>query len=210
VLQEALRAYVQRGAATSVTVAPGSSGERGETIMPQLSQSFIDRLVELSAESSDMEYRQKLTNRIIDEGVTLAQLARQMQYYDAMRGAFSGPGGQSSNLVEEVKATTEHAYQEIARTADQVSALFDRVSEQNLNPNAVLYTITSPLLVATRSSLTWRTILFYLAIIMFVALIAIPLSCLVHAYFRESISQAGPPKTDGTTRERDARHIAGV
>jgi hypothetical protein len=205
VMQEALRTYVQRGASRSMAAAaPGSQGERGETVMPQLSQSFIDRLVDLSEGSADIDYRQKLTNRIIDEGATLAQLSRQVQYYEMTRSAFNGAGTPRADLVTEVTATTNEAYRQIAVVTDQIGALFERISEQNLNPNSVLYTLTGPFFVTTQPSLTLRTILFFLAVTLFVGIIAIPLICLAAAHSR-SVSRPGTRRITAETRVDSSR-----
>lgn len=210
-LQDALRAYLQRGGGSDGSVAPGLAGERGGTVMPQLSESFIDRLVDLSSESRDVEYRQKLTNRIIDEGVTLAQLSKQVQYYELVKKSFSGGGGaQDGGLAAEVSATTEQAYKQISLVTDQVGELYKRIAEQNLNPSAVLYTMTSPLLVTTRPALTLRTVLVYFVATLFAGLVAIPLICLAHAYFRQSISRPAPPAKNEAVRDKETGHIAGV
>ena len=43
---------------------------------PQLSESFIDKLVQMSTQSIDVDYRRALTKRIIDDGMVLAELKR--------------------------------------------------------------------------------------------------------------------------------------
>src|SRR6185369_16699492 len=43
--------------------APSAKGNAGETLMPQLSDSFIDRLVSLTRNAGDLEYRQKLIDQ---------------------------------------------------------------------------------------------------------------------------------------------------
>ena len=79
-VQESLRAYMlQRGAVPEAGAggaiprpAPG-----GEAMIPQLGESFLDRLVEMSTMNSDIEYRQRLTDRIIEESVAVAALERE-------------------------------------------------------------------------------------------------------------------------------------
>lgn len=185
-LQDAQRAYFQKGGmpATEPGGAPAAS-----SVTPQLGESFIDRLLELSSESTDLVYRQRLTDRIITEGVRLADLSKQVQYYESMKRSFSGPHrGPDPAIAQEVTAATDQAFHSISAAMDLVGELYKRIAEQNLNPAGVLYANTTPFLDRTTASLTLRTALFYFVATLFVALILIPLSALSHAYFRQSIS----------------------
>ncbi len=206
-LQEALRAYQQRGGSD-----PGVAGGEGRTggVTPQVSESFIDRLVQLSTQANDVEYRQTLTNRIIDDGMTLADLNRQAEYYDTMRKAFAS-ARQTSNaaMAAEVTRRTSQLYSDLAKDMDQVEAMYKLIAQQNLNPDTVLYSITSPFVVRTTSSLTPRTVVLYLVLTLFAAMILIPLACLAHDYFRHWISPAHPP-VGGTPRQTGSDHVAGV
>jgi len=198
-LQEALRSYAQPGA-----VEPLPAGEgRAPTMTPQLSESFIDRLVQLSTQSVDVQYRQDLTRRIIEDGMLLAELSRQVTYYESMRRSFAsaragaGPGGES-----DVTRRTGKAFDDLARSMDQVHAIYELICRQNLNPNTVLYSITGPFSVRTTSSLSLRTTLLYLLVTLFAAMIVIPLVCLAHEYFRHWISPTHPahPGTQPASR----------
>ena len=44
--------------------------------MPQLDQSFLDRIMALSTAQADAEYRRKLTDRLIEESVKMAARSR--------------------------------------------------------------------------------------------------------------------------------------
>jgi hypothetical protein len=185
-MEGALRAYQQRGGADLAAAA----GDRTGGLTPQVSESFIDRLVQLSTQANDVEYRQNLTTRMIEEGATIAALNRQVEYYQSMRAAFASQR-QSSNpaLEADVRRRTEQLYTTLGESLDQVGALFRLVSQQNLNPDTILYSITSPFMVRTTSALAWRTVMFYLALTLFAAIILIPLACLAADYFTATISE---------------------
>ncbi len=192
-LQEALRGYEQPGAPEGPPAGEG----RAPAVTPQLSESFIDRLVQLSTQSVDVKYRQDLTKRIIEDGMVLAELSRQASYYESMRRSFAtaragvNPGGES-----DVTRRTGQAFDDLARSMDQIQAIYELICRQNLNPDTVLYSLTSPFSVRTTSSLSIRTALLYLFVTLFAAMIVIPLACLAHDYFRHSISPTHPAHTD--------------
>ena len=191
-LQQALNAYQQTaGSGASVTAA----GEtRTGSVTPQLSESFIDRIVQLSTKADDVKYRQDLTNRIITDGAALADLTRQVEYYESMRKSFGSAQSSRNEATEaEVTRRTKDLYAEVGRTMDKIEALYRQVSQQNLNPDTVVYQVTAPFVVRTTSSLTARTMAFYFLMTLLAALILIPLACLAHDYFRHWISPSSRP-----------------
>jgi hypothetical protein len=168
-----------------------SSGSTGSTVMPQLTESFLDRLLEMSQESDDLEFRQDLTKRIMNEGVNVAHLTRQAQYYDSMRRAFAGGRSATSTAVAtEVRTALDRAFEEISTGLDQVGELYARIAEQHLNPSGVLFSVTSPFSIRTVPSLPVNTAVRYLAAALFMGVFLIPLACLAHAYVRDSVTSS--------------------
>ena len=197
-LQQALGAYQQKTAPS----APGAPEPSTGGVTPQVSESFIDKLVQLSTQSNDVEYRQDLTNRIILDGAVLADLNRQADYYDSMRKAFStARQSQNGPLEAQVTSRTKELQVEVFKAMERVEALYKVISQQNLNPDAVVYSITDPFVTRTTSAMTARTVAFYFLLTLLGALILIPLACLAHEYFRHWISPAGPkPGSGAATR----------
>jgi len=182
---DALRGYEQQ---PNVASAPAAAAP-GSAVTPQLSESFIDKLVQMSTQSIDVDYRQNLTKRIIDDGAILAELKRQADYYEAMRKSFlSVTGRADSTIAADVSKRLGQAYDEVARSLDQVQAFYALISQQNLNPDAVVYTVTAPFLVRTTRGLSLSTVLLYVFVVLLISLIVVPLACLAHDYFRHWIS----------------------
>jgi hypothetical protein len=202
-LQQALNAYQQ---AAGPGAAPAVPDGRTGGVTPQVSESFIDRLVQLSRQADDVEYRQNLTNRIILDGGGLADLSRQVGYYESMRQAFA-TARQSRNepLEADVTRRTKELYAEVGGNMEQVEALYRLISQQNLNPDAVVYSITAPFVVRTTFSLTARTVAFYFLLTVLAAMILIPLACLAHEYFRHWVSPSGSKPAAGGGGARSAR-----
>jgi hypothetical protein len=207
-IQEAFRAYQQRG----VPDATGGSveGPRSGAVTPQISESFIDRIVDLSSQTRDMSYRQDLTDRVIAEGLRLADLSKEGEYYKSLQRAFAAArAGSAPPLEKEVVERTRGAFDDIARGTDQVQTIYKLISEQNLNPDTVLYSITSPFVVRTTSSLSSQTVMFYFFVMLFAAALILPVSCLAHDYFRHWISPSHPAP-DSHPRDTGTGRIAGV
>jgi hypothetical protein len=205
-LQEALRGYER----PSAPEAPPAGEGRTPAMTPQLSESFIDRLVQLSTQSVDVKYRQDLTKKIIDDGMLLAELSRQTSYYESMRRSFgSARAGANAGSEADVTRRTGQTFDDLARSMDQVQAIYELICRQNLNPDTVLYSITSPFSVRTTSSLSLQTALLYLFVTLFAAMIVIPLACLAHDYFRHWISPTHPAHTD-TPPASGTGHVAGL
>ena len=103
VIQESLRAYMlQKGTAARESVR----GSEGEPVQPgpgdapgvQLDGGFLNRLVDLSSSSSDIDYRQQLTDRVIDDGVALAALAAEQAYYEEISRTLSNSPSPSGDV----------------------------------------------------------------------------------------------------------------
>jgi hypothetical protein len=189
-LQQALNAYQQ----TAGAAVPSAGEARTGSVTPQLSESFIDRIVQLSEKADDVKYRQDLTNRIIADGSALADFSRQVDYYESVRKSFGSAQSSRNEAIEaEVTRRTKDLYAEVGRTMDKIEALYRQVSQHNLNPDTVVYQVTAPFVVRTTSSLTARTMAFYFVLTLLAALVLIPLACLAHDYFRHSISPSSRP-----------------
>ena len=194
-VQESLRAYMlQRGAVPEAGAggaiprpAPG-----GEAMMPQLGESFLDRLVEMSTMNSDIEYRQQLTDRIIEESVAVAALEREQAYYEDLSrsvadlGRRSGRADRERELVS-VETGFEGAFDQVVVAVDQVNAIYEELSTHNLNPTTLLYTVTAPFTMRTERALSLRTAVLYGALVFMLNLFVVPLGCLAHSYFRREV-----------------------
>ena len=196
-VQESLRAYMLQGA-VAVPEA-GSGGELiptvaagGEAMMPQLGESFLDRLLEMSTMNSDVGYRQRLTDRIIQESVAVAALEREQAYYEDLGRSVADLGSRSTDAGREseltiIRARFQGAFDQVVTAVDQVNAIYDELSTQNLNPTTLLYTVTAPFTMRTQRALSLRTVGLYGILVFMLSLVLVPLGCLLHGYFRREI-----------------------
>src|SRR5205823_11883080 len=98
---------------------------------PQVSESFLDRIMDLSKQNTDVKYRQEMTQKIIDEGLVASALGRDIPYYEELlrRVPTSGSGGDSAAL----RGATRGVYEALAKRIDQLNMFYAELSAQNLN-----------------------------------------------------------------------------
>jgi hypothetical protein len=171
--------------APSEPPAAGGLPRNGETVMPQLSDSFLDRLVALSAQSNDVKYRQKmiedyrrLAARTIpaDEAVAYDQ-----QLLRDLKGD-GAPAGQATAAT--VTAELDGARAEAKRLTGEVNEVYTTVSH-NLNPSTELYTLTAPPVTRTERAVSLSRLGLYGLLLLLLALPIVVLLCLVHHHMRE-------------------------
>ena len=229
-IQEALRGYMrQRGAVAAPELGSGSSGllfgSGSQGMIPQLGESFLDRLVEMSTTNSDVAYRQNLTNRIIGERVAMAALEREQAYYEEIRAALERAASSPREVDGEVGASNvmakfEKALEGVVVVVEQVNAIYEELSAHNLNPATLLYTVTTPFTMRTERALLLRTVALYGTLVFMLSLVFVPLGCLVHSYFRreivhrqteeQSAGRALGAKPEGQREEQPAERTASV
>jgi hypothetical protein len=210
-LQESLQLYMTargsgatggRGGNENATAAPGSSA-----MIPQLGESFLDRLVGMANDSVDTEYRQTLTDRIIQAGQAAVTLDREEAYYADLRTAI-GSGSQTRIAQaadgNAVSVRLEEIGAGVRRAVEQMNQVFIEISARNLNPRTILYRVTGPFMVQTARGFTFRTLALYGLLTILVSVTVVPLMCLVHHYFRTDIR----PRRTGALGEHRGEETA--
>jgi hypothetical protein len=189
-LQNALQGYMaNRGTfaredATGAGRAGGpSQGLESQTLIPQLSDTFLDRIIEMSTQTqaADVEYRKELTDRIIEEGEALFELTQSTAYYEGVQKSLQvGSRVTSPADVAEVSAQLRAAYDALVVAVGRLMDLYEELSAQRLNPAAALYEVADPFEVGTQRALTWRTIGLSLALTVLLTLLVAPIGCALH------------------------------
>jgi len=170
------------GAGRTTVTLPGTSG----TVMPQLNESFIDRLVALTTQASDAQYRQRLVQdfRHAQEATVPVQIAvlYDVQILDDIRRGHSGPASPES---------TQSVQQELTDLAGEGRSLVADVNEiykalsEHLNPSRTLYSLTTPAVTTTERSQDLSKLLVTGTLLLLISLPVVLIACLVHARVRE-------------------------
>lgn len=189
-LQESVREFsTQRGVSAGDAKA-GASGSGGGTgsgaVTPQLDQSFLDRIMGLSTAKDEFEYKREITNRVITESDRMAARGREAAYYEdlsrELRASTGRPVG-SLEMVTLIKSRSAEAFNEIVAGIEQTALIYRELSALNLNPSSTVFAVTEPFIQQTHRSLTLRTVVLYLVLVLLLTLVVTPIGCLVHHAF---------------------------
>jgi len=192
--QNALQDYSMQGMSRSggETKAGGAGANAGRfppstdtpTMIPQLGEGFLDRLIQMSTQTqvSDVQYRQRLTDSIIDGSKELASYDQELAFYDGMQKTLQAGRGSSGSgeAIAAVKGRAKKALDAIGVALDETMSLYKDLSAHNLNPSTQLYMVTQPFIFQTERSLTLRAVGVYYALILALTLIFVPAGCLAH------------------------------
>jgi hypothetical protein len=189
-IRQTLSVYAndQRSAAAETAAAlpkePRPQVQRPDTVTPQITESFLDRLVSLTTQSSDAVYRQKLANeyRVASQAIVPVQQA--VSYDQDVLTVVKSGGAAASADAASVRG-------EIAGTQSEVKQLVGRVNEiyrsisNNLSPSKELYTPTAPPVARTEHSRSLSQLALYGVALLALSLPLTTIFCLIHARIRE-------------------------
>jgi hypothetical protein len=157
----------------------------GETVMPQLSDTFLDRLMALTSQSADTKYRQKLVDEYRDASKESIPLQTVVAYdLQLVREVGSATGGGATIDGASAHAQIVAAQQQVRLLIANVNQIYQVVS-RNLNPSAQLFTMTEPPSTRTERAQSLAHLFLYYVLILLLALPVIIVACLLHNRFRE-------------------------
>jgi len=198
-VQEPLREYVtQTGGQMGIVAGRGPGGGQSpfspQTTIPQIGESFLKQLVDMSTQNSDAKYRQELTNRVIEEGLKLAVLEKEHSYYQALANSLSGwvKTSETSPESKALVARLDKSYETVASSLDDVIAIYEKLSTKNLVPGTMLYAVTSPAAVRIERATSVRSLALLALLALGVSIVAILGACLVHSYYRSEVAAHTP------------------
>jgi hypothetical protein len=185
----------------ATTTAPSSREQsrvqppqRSDTVMPQISDTFLDRLVTLTSQSNDIQYRQKLVDDYRHAAQEVIPLQQSVSYdqevLTQIRQTAATPG---SVQAAEVRNEIEEARAEVKQLVSRVNNIYDGISN-NLSPSKELYTLTAPPVVRTEHARSLGQLALYGVAVLALSLPVVIILCLIHARIREeeaSESHAG-------------------
>jgi len=153
--------------------------DQGSTVIPQVSDSFLDRIMDLSRQNIDTKYRQEMTEKIIEEGLTASAQGRDVPHYEELLQHLPA-GGFNAAEGAAIRAAAKGVYEQLAKTIDQVNVFFTELSVQNLRTASMLFAFTDPFMDYSQRALAPASILMYGVLTFLLALFLVPLGCLAH------------------------------
>jgi hypothetical protein len=166
------------------------TGGDAETVMPQLSDTFLERLVSLTRQASDAQYRQKLVDdyrKAVNSIIPIAQaVSYQKQVLDQMKsGAVGGPRSDAQTVRAEIDVSTA----EVRRLIVKMNEVYQLLS-RNLNASTQLFTLAGPPTTRIERARTFTRLALYGLVLLLVALPVIVILCLLHNRVREEEAAA--------------------
>jgi hypothetical protein len=157
----------------------------GETVMPQLNDTFLDRLVALTSQSADTQYRQKLVDEYrsaAKEPIPWEQaVAYDQQILQEVRAGASGGATTNGTVVQAQIAAARDQVRQLIGNVNQIYQIVSR----NLNPSTQLFSMTAPPTTRTERASSLPRLALYYVLILLLALPAIIVACLLHNRVRE-------------------------
>jgi hypothetical protein len=196
------RAEPASGQKSALTPRQGGKASPGsEAVMPQLSDTFLDRLLSLSGRSADVQYRQRLVEdyrKAVEDTIPLQQsVAYDNRVFDQVRKGGSAGGHADESAV---RKQIEDARAELSRLVTRVNELF-QITSRNISPSTQLFTTTGAPTVRTLRAITLQRLALQGILLLAVALPVIAILCFLHNRIREEeLTEAARKATGESAR----------
>lgn len=194
-LRRSLMVYDDDGSGTAQVAAAGASQQPQQpAVMPQIDNSFLERLVALTNNSQDFAFRQTIVSDLQAESLKIVPLRGEEQYYRSLLDSLQRRGGQAPARPEQTAQIRQQilgVFDEAIETTNQVNEIYHLVS-QNLNPSTVLYSTTAPPVTRHESSAASGSQL--VLIFALLLLLTLPLA-IVGSFLHHRFTQDVPEQT---------------
>src|SRR5207248_5533149 len=163
---------------------PRPQVQHPDTVMPQVTESFLDRLVSLTTQSSDIPYRQKLADEYRGASQAIVPVQQAVSYDQEVLSLVKSGGGTASADAASVRGEIAGTQNEIKQLVGRVNEIYRAISS-NLSPSKELYTLTAPPVARTEHSRSLSQLALYGVALLALSLPLTIIFCLIHARVRE-------------------------
>jgi hypothetical protein len=176
---------LQSGSARPVPPAGAQQLNPNETVMPQLSDSFLDRVIQFASNAADLTYRKTLTEDFRESSLRVVPLQQGVAYDAAVLNVVRSTSGGSANLTRPMVDQQLLAMrEELRRIVEHVHEIHKVVS-RNMNPSTQLMSVVGVPSTRFERSIGIKKLFLYGILTGFIALPIIVVLCLVHNRIRE-------------------------
>ncbi|MDP9194579.1 MAG: hypothetical protein M3P06_23025 [Acidobacteriota bacterium] len=166
------------------TAPPAESTGPNETVMPQLSESFLERVIQMTTNTTEIAYRKSLTEdyrqAALDAIPTQQAVAYDQAVLDIVRGT-SGGATLSRDLVNQQLTATREEVRQIVMQLHEIHAAVSR----NMNPSTELLSLIGVPATRLERSVSIKMLALYGILTCFIAIPIIVVLCLLHNRVRE-------------------------
>jgi len=140
-MQDRQTSISSRGSTESGDKTGLSAGRMDSTVLiPQLSDSFLDRIVDMSKRNSDVQFRQKMTEQIMKESLESVTRDKETKYYESLLQAVA-KGEREQRFEVMIQTRIEMVIDELLASLEKIMQIYNDLSSRNLNPGSHLYTV---------------------------------------------------------------------
>lgn len=182
--RQALAVYTAgEPAMTDAPTAAARPDATSEPVTPQVDASFLDRLLTLSTDSKDRDFRQSLVTSYREATLAMIPLAQEVAYDNATLSAIraGARGGATPDSIRQQIATVRA---EVRQLVGLMNVIQKRISEY-VNPSTQLYTLVgTPVSRIDRALSVRRLFILGFVVLLMTATLAL-LGSLLHARMRQ-------------------------
>lgn len=186
-LRNALSTYesTQRPQTMIATSTPPSSPDAPsrETLMPQISDTFLERIVDLANRNADRDYRQKLTEEIKEASLSAVPLEAAVKYDRELIESFASPSAATTPGLE-IDGPWKALLADVHDAIRQVNEIYLTASRQ-LYPETELYRVLGPPVTRTQRSISPSKLALGGLITFLIAIPLLIVTVLLHNRVRE-------------------------
>ena len=193
VIRDAINAYSRQRGETGRDDSPAHSspGEKPpaprptDTVTPVLTETFLEGLMEMTAQGAEIQYRQRLIDDYRAAAARVVPLRQAVTYdRDVIEQLRSAGGGTSALSAQQVENEMRALHDEVRVALERINELHQTIS-RNLNPETHMFVATAVPVTRTQRTASWQR----LAVIgLLVTLLSIPLilaGVLIHNRLRQ-------------------------
>lgn len=175
----------QNSTAASELGQSQSAGMLAQTTIPQFGDAFLDRIIDMSSESSDIKYRQQLMDQQLSLENQSIDLAATIKRTERILKALTTQDPNKAELKqiynEKADGMIDEIIYELTGFTDKLQHTARRLSTKNLGSDGLLYAISNARLKSTNkvSESKFNWVLYYLILMVLTTLICLPLALIV-------------------------------
>ena len=187
-VRDALALYTSERPVGFGVTTPGKTGAQAtpqtqETVMPQVTDTFIDRMAQLLNQSADVSYRQHLVSELRGIQKAMIPIQEAVRYDQEMVHDLSTPLPPTTT-ARSVAAEVEDVRNDAKLLVGKVNDIY-HVMSRNLNPETYLFTQTSAPTTTVERNITLPKLALIGVLVLLIALPVIFIFCLLHNRVRE-------------------------
>ena len=194
-IRDAFAAYEQAPASTTTpattvtspqTPTPYRPPATTEALMPQVSDTFLDRVVDLAGRQADREYRQKMVGQIEESSLSVVPEEESLAYATQLLNDFKSgtPIPASPDAGQMLKAGSDEAFRALDTAIAHIYEIYTTASKLN-NPTAEIYTESGAPVTRIDRTVSFKRLALYGLLVFFIAVPLVVIFALLHNRVRE-------------------------